>query len=61
MAYTHVINFHKQVKGLGWMHCSFPTTEDALSIHMKALYKQQVSGTVRNLDVVKLNSHGKVR
>lgn len=54
--YTHKIAFYKKDKSLGWMFCDFPTTEDAVKFHLKSLMKQQVAGTVRNIDVIKLKS-----
>ena len=53
--YTHSINFYKKVKGLGWVFSSFRTTEDALPIHLKGLYKKQVAGTVRMIDAVRID------
>lgn len=54
MGYTHKINLYRNVKGLGWMFQSFPTTADAVKVHMSHLLKQQMAGSVRNIDVVKL-------
>jgi len=53
-SYTHKINLYRNVKGLGWMFQSFPTTEDAVRVHVKTLSKQQVAGQVRNLEVIRL-------
>lgn len=52
--YTHQINLYRNVEGLGWMFQSFRTTGEAVRKHVKTLYRQQVKGSVRNIDVVKL-------
>lgn len=52
--YTYTVNFHKKVDGLGWVFHSFHTTDDAIKMHVRSLMKQQVAGTVRNLETIKL-------
>lgn len=52
--YTHKINLYRNVKGLGWTFQSYPTTSDAVKMHIRSLFKQQTAGMVRNIDVVKL-------
>lgn len=52
--YTYAVNFYKKVDGLGWMFHSFHTTDDAIKLHVRSLMKQQVAGTVRNIDTIKL-------
>lgn len=52
--YTYAVNFYKKVEGLGWMFHSFHTTNDALKLHVSSLMKQQMAGTVRNLETIKL-------
>lgn len=52
--YTYAVNFYKKVDGLGWTFHSFHTTDDAVKLHVRSLLKQQVAGTVRNIDTIKL-------
>lgn len=50
MGYTHEIRFEKQTELFKlWVKCSFPTTADAVAIHVKGLNKNK---TVRNVEVV---------
>ena len=52
--YTRSITYYANVKGLGWMFQSFKTTEDAVKLHLQSLYKQQVAGTVRAIETIRL-------
>ena len=52
--YTHVVDYYKRVRGLGWVHSDFKTTKDALPKHLSALFKQQTNGTVRTISFGKL-------
>ena len=47
--YTHRINFFKNVPGFGWVGQSFPTTQDAIAIHVPKLENRK---DVRCVDVV---------
>lgn len=49
--YTHRINFFKKVPGLGWVEESFPTTNDAVNVHLNKLNNRS---DVRCVDVVPL-------
>lgn len=52
--YTHVVNFYKKFDDYGWMFQSFKTTADEVKVYMSSLLRQQISGTVRNIETIKL-------
>ena len=52
--YTHRINLHRIVPGLGWMFQTYPTTADAVKRHLHRLTEQQLEGVVRNIEVISL-------
>jgi hypothetical protein len=54
MGYTHLITFYKKVDGLGWMYSDFKTTQDALRLQLRGLYKKQAKGVVRAINYAKL-------
>lgn len=39
--YTHWVSYKKFVKGLGWLTVGFPTTTDAVDMHVKRLGKDK--------------------
>jgi len=56
VGYTHRINCFRKVEGSGWTFQTFPTTQDAVATHIRSLYKQQTSGVIRNIELIKLKS-----
>lgn len=46
--YTHMMKYQRYHKDYGWMDASFPTTADAVYLHLKDLEK---SPEVRNVEV----------
>ena len=54
VGYTHSITFYKKVEDLGWVFQSFKTTADAIRVHMLSLSRQKKAGTVRLIDIGRL-------
>lgn len=49
--YTHTVSYKENVRNIGWVEKSFPTTRDAVDIHMRNLRKSEEQGLLTEIKV----------